>query len=71
MNKVSKERMKLRVEYTRETDLMFSDNIPAYADWLEKKLALSQHDVMVELPTCIGGSSNNFAGICTACGNRH
>lgn len=37
--KVSHERMKLRVQYSRETDLIFSDNIPAYADWLEKKLA--------------------------------
>ncbi len=36
---VSDERMKLRVMYSRETDLIFSDNIPAYADWLEKKLA--------------------------------
>jgi hypothetical protein len=49
MNKVSEERMKLRVEYSRETDLIFSDNIPAYADWLEKKLALSQHDVSISL----------------------
>lgn len=45
MNKVSEQRMKLRIEYSRETDLIFSDNIPLYADWLEKKLALSQHDV--------------------------
>jgi hypothetical protein len=45
MNKVSEERIKLRIEYSRETDLIFSDNIPAYADWLEEKLALSQHDV--------------------------
>jgi len=36
---VSNERMALRVQYSRETDLIFSDNIPAYADWLEKKLA--------------------------------
>ena len=42
MTKVSEQRMKLRIEYSRETDLIFSDNIPAYADWLEKKLALSQ-----------------------------
>jgi hypothetical protein len=45
MNKVSEQRIKLRIDYSRETDLVFSDNIPAYADWLEKKLALSQHDV--------------------------
>jgi hypothetical protein len=45
MKKVSEQRMKLRIEYSRETDLIFSDNIPAYADWLEEKLALSQHDV--------------------------
>lgn len=42
MTKVSEQRMKFRIEYSRETDLIFSDNIPAYADWLEKKLALSQ-----------------------------
>lgn len=45
MKKVSEQRMKLRIEYSRQTDLIFSDNIPAYADWLEKKLALSQNDV--------------------------
>lgn len=39
MTKVSKERMELRVIYSRETDLIFSDNIPLYADWLEKKLS--------------------------------
>ena len=44
MKKVSEERMRLRVEYSRETDLIFSDNIPAYADWLEKKLALIYED---------------------------
>ena len=42
MTKVSEQRMKLRIEYSRETDFVFSDNIPAYADWLEKKLALSK-----------------------------
>ena len=31
--------MRLRVEYSRETDKIFSDNIPEYADWLEEKLA--------------------------------
>ncbi len=31
--------MKLRIEYSRETNKSFSDNIPLYADWLEKKLA--------------------------------
>ena len=46
MTKVSEQRMKLRIEYSRETDLIFSDNIPAYADWLEKKLALSQLPVI-------------------------
>ena len=39
MKKVSEARMYLRVEYTRETDEIFSDNIPKYADWLEAKLA--------------------------------
>ena len=42
MTKVSEQRMKLRIEYSRETDLIFSENIPAYADWLEKKLTLRQ-----------------------------
>lgn len=45
MNQVSEDRIKLRIEYSRETDLIFSDNIPAYADWLEKKLASIQQDV--------------------------
>ena len=45
MTKVSEQRMKLRIEYSRETDFVFSDNIPAYADWLEKKLALSKQPV--------------------------
>jgi hypothetical protein len=31
--------MTLRIEYSRETDLIFSDDIPKYADWLENKLA--------------------------------
>ena len=56
MNKVSEQRMKLRIEYSRETDLIFSDNIPAYADWLEKKLALSQHDVSGEVCVKCGKS---------------
>jgi hypothetical protein len=42
MNPVSEERMRLRVEYSRETDLIFSDNIAVYGDWLEKRLALGQ-----------------------------
>jgi hypothetical protein len=42
--------MRLRVEYSRETDLIFSDNIPAYADWLEKRLALRQPLVSGSLP---------------------
>jgi hypothetical protein len=45
MKQVSEERIRLRVEYSRETDLIFSDNIPAYADWLERKLALRQPHV--------------------------
>lgn len=59
MNKVSEERMKLRIEYSRETDLIFSDNIPAYADWLENKLALRQPPV--------SGRSEQF--ICPCCGS--
>ena len=42
MGQVNENRMRLRIEYSRETDLIFSDNISAYADWLEKKLAMSQ-----------------------------
>lgn len=45
MTQVSIERMQLRVEYTRETDLLFSDNIPKYADWLEIKLAKIQKEL--------------------------
>ena len=45
MKELSEQRMKLRIEYSRETGLLFSDNIPAYADWLENKLASIQHDV--------------------------
>jgi len=39
---VSENRMKLRIEYARETDKIFSDNIPLYADWLEERLAQIQ-----------------------------
>lgn len=59
MNKVSEERMKLRIEYSRETDLIFSDNIPAYADWLEQKLALRQ-------PPVVGRSEQ----LVCSCGSR-
>lgn len=31
--------MQLRVQYSREHNELFSDNIPAYADWIEKKLS--------------------------------
>lgn len=33
------ERIMLRIQYAKETDKLFSDNIPAYADWLEVRLA--------------------------------
>lgn len=50
MEKVNNDRMYLRVEYSRETDELFSDNIPKYADWLETKLAsLLQSPVMRSL----------------------
>jgi hypothetical protein len=39
MTKVSKNRMNLRILYTRETNIIFSDDIPKYADWLEISLA--------------------------------
>jgi hypothetical protein len=39
MIRVSDQRMRLRITYLRETDEIFSDNIPKYADWLECELA--------------------------------
>ncbi len=47
MEQVNENRMRLRIEYSRETDFLFSENIPAYANWLEKKLALLQPPVSV------------------------
>jgi len=38
-NNVSKERMALRVLYSRESNELFIDNVFKYGDWLEKKLA--------------------------------
>jgi hypothetical protein len=55
MNKVSINRMHLRIEYTRETDLLFSDNIPKYADWLEIKLAA----ILNEFEQSINNNKNN------------
>jgi len=37
--RVSDQRMMLRVLYARERNELFEDNIPKYADWLETKLA--------------------------------
>ena len=31
--------MMLRITFTRENGELFSDNIPAYCDWIEKRLA--------------------------------
>ena len=42
MSKVTEERIRLRMDYSRETELIFSDNIPLYADWLEEKLTSTQ-----------------------------
>lgn len=77
MNKVSEERMKLRIEYSRETDLIFSDNIPAYADWLENKLSLRQppvsgqlnceHDWLVDMYDHFGFPASRF---CDKCNTR-
>lgn len=39
---MSCDRIKLRIKYSRETGKLFSDNIPLYADWLEKKLSEKQ-----------------------------
>ncbi len=33
-----RKRIFLRIQYNRETGQDFSSNIPAYGDWLEKKL---------------------------------
>jgi len=72
INIVSEERMKLRIEYSRETDLIFSDNIPAYADWLENKLALRLPPVIKSVcykdcgNTQPSGGSDN---ICLNCGS--
>jgi hypothetical protein len=44
---VNENRIKLRLQYSRETDLLFSENIPLYADWLEKKLAgICEHELI-------------------------
>lgn len=69
--------MKLRIEYSRETDLIFSDNIPAYADWLENKLALRQppvsgqlnceHDWLVDMYDHFGFPASRF---CDKCNTR-
>ena len=55
MKTVSEERMTLRVQYSRETDEIFSDNIPKYSDWLETKLA-----ALRQLP--VGNSDCTFIG---------
>ena len=39
MGKLQDQRMMLRLEFTREKGELFSDNIPAYCDWIERKLA--------------------------------
>lgn len=46
MTELSEQKMKLRTEFSHETGLIFINNIPAYADWLEKKLALRQPPVV-------------------------
>ena len=67
MNKVSEERMKLRIDYSRETDLIFSDNIPAYADWLEQKLALSQPLVSGSFCKCKKLNYSYTVPVCNKC----
>jgi hypothetical protein len=37
--RVSDQRIMLRVLYARETNELFEENIPKYGDWLETKLA--------------------------------
>jgi hypothetical protein len=73
MKPVSEERMRLRIEYSRETDLIFSDNIPAYADWLEKRLALRQPLVMESVCSCSKGKGidhdEDGKAYCIDCGN--
>ncbi len=39
MEQISEARMFVRVTYTRETGLLFSNDIGKYGDWMEKKLA--------------------------------
>ena len=48
-------RVKLRMKYAKEMNAVFSDNIPAYGDWLEKRLAtleenLTIHGVSISAP---------------------
>ncbi len=36
---IATKKIHLRIQYSRETDKVCHENIPEYADWLEKKLA--------------------------------
>lgn len=73
MQKVSEERMKLRLDYSRETDLIFSDNIPLYADWLESRL--TSKNTIINIPKdvkrCIYGTDYDEKKMCSRCGNYH
>ena len=60
------DRIRLRIEYARETDKLFSDNIPAYADWLEVKLAKAEAK---NLPTDVVSNLLEFDK-CPACRSK-
>ena len=68
MKQVDESRMWLRVKYSQETDLIFSDNIPAYADWLEKRLAAIEYPKNSCSEEWHLLSLNMGDGVCSKCG---
>lgn len=81
MDKVNEQRIKLRIDYANETQEMFEDNIPKYADWLENKLAslteqnLNKHGVsnkrltytLAYCETCVSMTNHVCARCQAAC----
>lgn len=63
MSRVTEARMYLRVQYTRETNELFEDDIALYADWLEKKLADKNCSCSEEEKT-----GETTAWVCNLCG---
>jgi len=49
---MTENRIKLRMQYARETDNIFSDNIPLYADWLETRLANLENPKETKCDNC-------------------